>query len=57
MFSTMEIREFHFESCGFAAAKMEVRALSDTCAVHELIEASVRVWRASRQGRAARAEK
>ena len=39
-----------------ARISKEVRALSDTCALHELIEASVRVWRASRQGRAARAE-
>ena len=39
-----------------ARISKEVRALSDTCAVHELIEANVRVWRASRQGRAARAE-
>ena len=34
-----------------ARISKEVRALSDTCALHQLVETNVKTWRASRQGR------
>ena len=39
-----------------ARISKEVRALSDTCALHKLVETSVKVWRAARQGSEARDE-